>query len=63
MTFPLTEEDVKLIVNALQLISNDEASLLKDRLLSYYSSFFPAHRFEEVQNGQPPVSSFLICNL
>ncbi|KAG1861711.1 hypothetical protein F4604DRAFT_1926868 [Suillus subluteus] len=53
MTFPLTKEDVHLIVKALQLISNDEASLLKDRLLSHYSSYFPACRFEEeVQEGQ-----------
>lgn len=67
MTFPLTTEDVNLIVNALQLISNDEASLLKDRLLLHYSSYFPAHRFEEeVQDRQLPidqVSSFSICNL
>lgn len=37
MTFPLTREDVSLIVEALELIGNDAASLLKKRLLSHYS--------------------------
>jgi hypothetical protein len=36
MTFPLTKEDINLILHALQLISDDAASLLRERLLSHY---------------------------
>ena len=53
MTFPLTREDVSLIVEALELIGNDAASLLKKRLLSHYSLIQ-----EEVQNVTDQVSFF-----
>jgi hypothetical protein len=58
MTFPLTREDVSLIVEALELIGNDAASLLKKRLLSHYSLIQ-----EEVQNVTDQVSFFFfsIC--
>ena len=36
MTFPLTKEDVNLILHALQPISDDVASSLRERLLSHY---------------------------
>jgi len=52
MTFPLTREDVSLIVEALELIGNDAASLLKKRLLSHYSLI------QEVQNVTDQVSFF-----
>lgn len=58
MTFPLTREDVSLIVEALELIGNDAASLLKKRLLSHYSLIQ-----EEVQNVTDQVSFFFFFNL
>ena len=51
MTFPLTRENVGLIVEALELIGNDVASLLKKRLLSHYSLIQ-----EEVQEWQSSVT-------
>jgi hypothetical protein len=58
MTFPLTREEVSLIAEALQLIGNDAASLLKNRLLSHYSSYFhPALMQEEVQEWRSPFLS------
>jgi hypothetical protein len=61
MTFPLTREDVSLIVEALELIGNDAASSLKKRLLSHYSLIQ-----EEVQEWQSFVTDqasffFSIC--
>jgi hypothetical protein len=61
MTFPLTREDVSLIVEALELIGNDAASLLKKRLLSHYSLIQ-----EEDQEWQSSVTdqvSFFFKNL
>jgi len=51
MTFPLTRENVSLVVEALELIGNDAASLLKKRLLSHYSLIQ-----EEVQEWQSSVT-------
>jgi len=60
MTFPLTRENVGLIVEALELIGNDVASLLKKCLLSHDSLIQ-----EEVQEWQSSVtdqvSFFSIC--
>jgi hypothetical protein len=53
MTYPLTKEDIRLIVQALQLINNDAALSLRERLLSHYSS---CHTVGGVVEWQSPFS-------